>query len=80
MEKKNNNGALFTNKKKNSHQSPDLQGTCVVNETEMQVVAWEKVSQKGEKYFSLAFSLPYNSKEPKYDYAGNVSKTDVPFQ
>lgn len=79
MEKKNNNGALFTNKKKQSEKSPDWQGNCVVNETEMQVVAWEKVSQKGEKYFTLAFSLPYNSNEPKHDYTANVSKTDVPF-
>jgi len=79
MQKKNNSGALFTNKKKQSEKSPDWQGNCVVNETEMQVVAWEKISQKGEKYLSLAFSLPFKSDEAKYDYTGDVPKTDIPF-
>jgi uncharacterized protein (DUF736 family) len=59
METKNNSGAIFKNAKKTNEKQPDYQGTVNVNGKEMQISMWLKESQKGVKYFSVAFKEPY---------------------
>lgn len=56
-----NRGALFTNKKKEKDNHPDLQGSITVkgpdgNTFEMWVSGWMKVSQKGDDYISLSLT------------------------
>jgi uncharacterized protein (DUF736 family) len=63
MEKKNNSGAIFKNKRKEKDTHPDYRGNVVVNGKEMEVVMWVKESKSGEKFFSVAFSEPYIAPE-----------------
>jgi uncharacterized protein (DUF736 family) len=59
METKLNSGVLFKNAKKTNEKQPDYQGTVNVNGKEMQISMWLKESQKGTKYFSVAFQEPF---------------------
>lgn len=59
METKLNSGAIFKNSKKTNEKQPDYQGTVNVNGKEMQISLWFKESQKGTKYFSVAFQEPF---------------------
>lgn len=56
-EHKEGQGSLFKNEKQNDRQ-PDFKGTILIGGITYEVAAWERISQKGEKYFSLQSSLP----------------------
>lgn len=54
--KKENNGVLFKNEKKNSEKSPDYEGRINVNGKDYRLSAWIKESKAGKKYMSLSVS------------------------
>lgn len=49
-------GVLFKNAEKQSHQSPDYKGSCVINGVEYWISSWIKEGQKG-KFMSLSFKV-----------------------
>jgi uncharacterized protein (DUF736 family) len=57
-ESKNNAGAIFKNNKTKDTQ-PDYRGKVKVNDKEMEVSLWIKVSESGTKYFSASFQEPF---------------------
>jgi uncharacterized protein (DUF736 family) len=59
FEQKDNTGALFKNKNKNSDNHPDYQGSVMVGGKEYQISAWLKKSKGGTPYMSLSFGPPY---------------------
>ncbi len=66
-ESKNNAGAIFKNNKTKDTQ-PDYKGKVKVNNIEMEVSLWIKVSESGTKYFSASFQEPFvkpTTTEPK---------------
>ena len=48
-----NRGALFKNNKRTSERSPTMTGPVNVEGKKFRLAAWTKVSEKGNKYFSL---------------------------
>ena len=76
-ESKNNAGAIFKNNKTKETQ-PDYRGKVKVNNIEMEVSLWIKVSESGTKYFSASFQEPFvkpTTTEPKV----NIVDNDLPF-
>lgn len=60
METKVNSGAIFRNDKKTKETQPDYRGRVNVEGKELEISLWLKESKAGLKYFSAAFSEPYN--------------------
>lgn len=56
--KKDNRGYLYPNKNKNKPTQPDLTGKVLIEGKEFRISAWENKTPEGNKYLSLAFSLP----------------------
>jgi uncharacterized protein (DUF736 family) len=80
METKNNSGAIFKNNKTKETQ-PDYRGKVKVNDKEMEVSLWFKVSESGTKYFSASFQEPFvkpTITEPNVKI-NNISENDFPF-
>lgn len=51
-----NRGVLFENDKQDNPKRPDFSGTIDVEGKEYRLAMWEKVSKKGQAFFSLAVS------------------------
>jgi uncharacterized protein (DUF736 family) len=78
-ESKNNAGAIFKNNKTKDTQ-PDYRGKVKVNNIEMEVSLWIKVSESGTKYFSASFQEPFvkpTTTEPNVKI--NNIENDLPF-
>jgi len=74
MEQKDNAGALFRNKKKESEKHPDYTGKATVNGVEVFISAWINESKDGTKYMALKFQ------EPKVAGVPAATKSDdLPF-
>ena len=56
--KKDNRGYLYPNKNKNKPTQPDFTGKVLVDGKELRISAWENQTPEGNKYLSLAFSVP----------------------
>jgi len=56
--KKDNRGYLYPNKNKNKPTQPDFTGKVLIEGKEFRISAWENQTPEGNKYLSLAFSLP----------------------
>ena len=54
-EQKDNSGTIFRNNRKEKDTHPDHTGTALIDGREYWISAWVKESQKGGKFFSLAF-------------------------
>ena len=79
-EQKDNSGALFKNKKKDSDKHPDYTGIVMVGGVEYWISAWINTPKAGgDKYMSLNF----NPKEQQVKPAGNPGfddpTGDIPF-
>lgn len=71
---KEGQGSLFKNEKQNDRQ-PDYKGTIVIGGTTYEIAAWERLSQRGLKYFSLQAAQP----REKRDYSAfEPSVTESP--
>jgi len=86
FEQKNDTGALFKNKKKESDRHPDYTGTATVNGQKLSISAWINESNAGEKYMSLKFEEPRSPRQPAgEDYHSVKAReqapddSDVPF-
>lgn len=78
-ESKNNSGAIFKNNKTKDTQ-PDYRGKVKVNDKEMEISLWIKVSESGTKYFSASFQEPFvkpTTTEPNVKI--NNIDDDLPF-
>lgn len=69
MEKKDNNGVLFTNNKREKETHPHYNGKATINGTEYYVSSWVKEGKNG-KFLSLSFKpvqeQPVQSGRPSY--------------
>ena len=61
MEQKNNTGAIFKNNYKKTETQPDYKGKALIDGVEKEVALWVNESKNGVKYFSAAFSKPYQA-------------------
>lgn len=56
-QKKEGQGSLFTNHKKQTDNQPDMTGSVVINGVEMRIAAWWKQPRNGgEEYLSVSIS------------------------
>jgi len=81
MEQKNNPGAIFKNNYKKTDSQPDYKGKAVIDGVEKEVALWVNESKNGVKYFSAAFSKPYQA---EVEAGGDepikkTSSDDLPF-
>lgn len=76
METKNNSGVAFKNAKKTNEKAPDYKGTVNVNGKEMEIAMWVKESQKGTKYFSVAFQEPFKKDTADATFVAKNNKQD----
>ena len=81
MEQKNNTGAIFKNNYKKTDSQPDYKGKAVIDGVEKEVALWVNESKNGVKYFSAAFSKPYQA---EVEAGGDepikkTSSDDLPF-
>ncbi len=76
MEQKDNNVALFENKKQNDKQ-PDYRGKGMVNGKEVQVSAWKRVASNGGNYLSLSFQEPFKGEKKEQVRQESVSQKTV---
>lgn len=81
METKNNSGVAFKNDKKTNEKAPDYKGTVNVNGKDMEIAMWVKESQKGTKYFSVAFQEPFkkDTADATFVAKNNKQDDDLPF-
>ena len=61
MEQKNNTGAIFKNDYKKTEAQPDYKGKALIDGVEKEIALWVNESKNGKKYFSAAFSAPYQA-------------------
>lgn len=54
-EVKNNTGSLFGNDRKDNASQPDARGSCVIDGVDYWVSSWNKKTQDGKPWKSLAF-------------------------
>ena len=87
MEQKNNTGAIFKNNYKKTDSQPDYKGKALIDGVEKEVALWLNESKNGVKYFSAAFSKPYQAEveaggneDAKYDAKMSEGADDLPFQ
>jgi len=81
MEQKNNTGAIFRNNYKKTDSQPDYKGKAVIDGVEKEIALWLNESKSGVKYFSAAFSKPYQA---EVEAGGDepikkTSSDDLPF-
>lgn len=54
-ERRNGDGVLFKNDRKQQDNQPDYTGNCLINGVEMDIGAWVKTAREsGKKFFSLS--------------------------
>jgi hypothetical protein len=73
-ETKDNTGSMFPNDRKESANHPDAKGSAMIDGVEYWVSGWNKKTQEGKGWRSLAFtrkdqdrSTPTNPNNPKYE-------------
>lgn len=72
--KKDNRGYLYPNKNKNKPTQPDFTGKALVDGKEWRISAWENQTPEGNKYLSLAFSVPpTNTANPENTNTANTA-------
>lgn len=75
--KKDNRGYLYPNKNKNKPTQPDLTGKVLIEGKEFRISAWENQTPEGNKYLSLAFSLPVPQTENQNGSVANGTTTNT---
>jgi len=82
MERKDNTGALFSNKEnKKTDKHPDYKGRALVNGKQMNMSAWLNTSKAGMKYLSVSFDdyKPKAQADDTYTSTATGSNADIPF-
>jgi hypothetical protein len=70
-------GSLFPNENKQSENSPNATGKCLIDGQPYNIAAWTKISASGLKYMSLKFSLPDGTKGKGRD--DETPNDEIPF-
>ena len=60
FEQRNNSGALFANRKRETEKHPNATGDALIGGVKYRVSAWTKTDKNGNKWQSLSFS-PVNA-------------------
>ena len=81
METKQNTGVIFKNNYKKTDSQPDYKGKALIDGVEKEIALWLNESKSGVKYFSAAFSKPYQA---EVEAGGDepikkTSSDDLPF-
>lgn len=77
FERKNGTGVLFKNSIMKSDKHPEMSGSVVTPDGhEYRIVAWSRLTKKGEKFLSLALSEPV--KKENIDSV-DLNSNDLPF-
>ena len=86
METKQNTGVIFKNNYKKTDSQPDYKGKALIDGVEKEIALWLNESKSGVKYFSAAFSKPYQAEveaggdeDAKYDAKMSEGSDDLPF-
>ena len=81
FEQKENTGALFKAKNRESERHPEYTGTINIDGKEYWLAGWVKESKAGQKYFSLATKPKDAKPEPKQEKRGSIHdmESDIPF-
>lgn len=56
FEVKDNSGSMFPNDRKESANHPDAKGSCMIDGVEYWISGWNKKTQEGKNWRSLAFT------------------------
>jgi len=76
MEKRDNNGALFKNERKEKDTHPDYNGSALIGGVDMWISAWIKKGN-GKTYMSLAFKPKDGAATVKMDKAAKPVEDDT---
>ena len=79
---KDNQGALFRNKKKETERHPDHTGQATIDGVEYWISAWVNTSKNsGERYFSMRFKRKDEDVHSRPPVAAETSdySDDIPF-
>ena len=86
METKQNTGVIFKNNYKKTDSQPDYKGRAMIDGVEKDVALWLNESKSGVKYFSAAFSKPYQAEveaggdeDAKTNITEGLKQDDLPF-
>lgn len=82
MDRKDNTGALFSNKEnKKTDKHPDYKGRALVNGKQMNMSAWLNTSKAGMKYLSVSFDdyKPKSQADDTYTSTATDSNAEIPF-
>jgi hypothetical protein len=72
-ERKNNEGALFKNTKKQTDTDPNYTGSAIINDTDYWVSGWINTSKAGDKYMKFR----YTAKEQAHNNGVQQVKSSV---
>ena len=86
-DQKDNSGSIFANDRKESENHPDGKGSCMIDGVEYWVSTWNKKTQEGKPWRSLAFTRkeakqakPPQRQQTKPASSGfDVMDEDIPF-
>ncbi len=84
-EQKDGQGSLFKNKRKETDNHPDYNGSITINGVEHWLSAWLKESKGGQKYMSLSLGKPKGERKsaPRRDddppHESAPFSDDIPF-
>ena len=65
-EQKDNSGSIFKNDRKESANHPDAKGSCMIDGVEYWISSWNKKTQDGKDWRSLAFQRK-DRQEPRQE-------------
>ena len=67
FETKDNTGSMFANDRKDNANQPDGKGSCMIDGVEYWVSSWNKKTQDGKPWRSLAFTRKEQAQKPSHD-------------
>lgn len=65
FEVKDNTGSMFPNDRKESANHPDAKGSAMIDGVEYWISGWNKKTQEGKNWRSLAFTRKDNQRAPE---------------
>lgn len=69
-EVKDNTGSIFKNDRKESANHPDAKGSCMIDGVEYWISSWNKKTQDGKDWRSLAFQRKEQQAAPQRQESG----------
>jgi len=81
FEQRNNSGALFANRKRETEKHPNATGDALIGGVKYRVSAWTKTDKNGNKWQSLSFSPVDASDRDRTSNSNPVAdiESDLPY-